>query len=157
MPGDPDCAVSQPRTADDRRLPTSSQFVRDPFAHPQALHTRRLLAVAVTSRSNAWAVGYYFNASYIPKTLVEHWNGHSWKQVASPDPAAPGMGNQLNDVAATSATDAWAVGTFVNASHVGRSLLLHWNGTRWRVVSRPDHRTNTECWVSSPDPRRTYG
>jgi hypothetical protein len=109
-----------------------------------AARENQLLAVAVTSRSNAWAVGYYINASNIMETLVEHWNGHSWKHVASPDPAAPGMGNQLNDVAATSATDAWAVGTYVNASHVGRSLVLHWNGTRWRVVRFPGHSTNTE-------------
>lgn len=109
-----------------------------------AARENQLLAVAVTSPSNAWAVGYYINASYVSKTLVEHWNGHSWRQVASPDPAAPGMGNQLNDVAATSATDAWAVGTYVNTSHVGRSLLLHWNGSRWRVAPSPDRSTNTE-------------
>jgi hypothetical protein len=109
-----------------------------------ATRENQLLAVAVTSPSNAWAVGYYINASNVLKTLTVHWNGYSWKQVASPDPAAPGMGNQLNDVAVTSATNAWAVGTYTNASHVGRSLVLHWNGTTWRVVPSPDHSTNTE-------------
>lgn len=104
----------------------------------------QLLAVTVASQSNAWAVGYYTTASNVSKTLTLHWNGHSWKQVASPDPAAPGMGNELDDVAATSASDTWAVGYYVNASHVARSMVLYWNGTAWRVMPSPDRSTNTQ-------------
>ena len=104
----------------------------------------QLLAVTVASQSNAWAVGYYTAASNVNKTLTLHWNGHSWKQVASPDPAAPGMGNELDDVAATSASDTWAAGYYVNASHVARSMVLYWNGTAWRVMPSPDRSTNTQ-------------
>ena len=109
-----------------------------------ATRENQLLGVAAISPSNAWAVGYYTNASNVLKTLTMHWNGSSWKQVASPDPAAPGMGNQLNDVVIRSATNAWAVGTYTNASHVARSLVLHWNGATWQVMPSPNHTTNTE-------------
>jgi len=42
-------------------------------------------------------------------------------------------GGRLNGVAATSATNAWAVG----ATTSGKTLILHWNGTRWTQVTSP--------------------
>ena len=59
-------------------------------------------------RSNAWAVGGAGSTSS-PKTLVVHWNGTAWKQVPSPAPAD----SSLSGVAATSASNAWAVGCTV--------------------------------------------
>src|SRR5215472_14422821 len=46
-----------------------------------------LQAVAVASPSDAWAVGTY-EASGWAHTLIEHWNGTRWRQVASPGKAA---------------------------------------------------------------------
>ena len=43
--------------------------------------TGQLFGVAATSASNAWAVG-----TSSGKTLIVHWNGASWTQVASPSP-----------------------------------------------------------------------
>jgi hypothetical protein len=40
--------------------------------------------------------------------LIEHWNGHSWKTVPVHDPTAP----DLAGVAAVSAHDVWAVGSY---------------------------------------------
>jgi hypothetical protein len=48
-------------------------------------------------------------------------------------------------VAATSATNAWAVGVV----GTGRSLILHWNGKKWSTVSAPD--------VSNSDPGAALG
>src|SRR5882724_6542896 len=48
----------------------------------------RLLAVDALSSSSAWAVGSW--TADLPGTehsLIEHWNGHQWQQVASPTPA----------------------------------------------------------------------
>jgi hypothetical protein len=77
--------------------------------------------VAVTSTTNAWAVGQSGNRS-----LILHWNGKSWRQVPSP------AGGNLVSVAATSAANAWAVG--IAGGHM---LLEHWNGRSWRTVRSP--------------------
>jgi hypothetical protein len=66
--------------------------------------------VAAASASNAFAVGNYRAGSAV-KSLIVHWNGHTWKQVASP---SPGSGSSLTSVAATSASNVWAVGDFSN-------------------------------------------
>jgi hypothetical protein len=103
-----------------------------------------LSSVAATSSSNAWSVGYYVNRNQVEQTLVLHWNGSSWKKVASPDPGGNSRWNALSGVSATSSSNAWAVGYHVNRSHVEQTLVLHWNGTAWRTVPSPDIGTNNE-------------
>ncbi len=93
-----------------------------------------LTGVAATSPSNAWAVGYYGTGGAL-RTLIEHWNGRSWAIVPSPSPGPPGGQNELNGVAMTSATSAWAVGYDGNlAATADRALILHWDGTQWSQV-----------------------
>ena len=58
--------------------------------------------------------------------MIRHWNGKTWSRVPSPNPFCATC-DTLNGVAASSAKNAWAVGT-VNAG--GEVLILHWNGTR---------------------------
>jgi hypothetical protein len=41
-------------------------------------------------------------------------------------------------VTAVSATDAWAVGSYQIASRRTRTLVLHWDGTRWRQTPSPN-------------------
>jgi hypothetical protein len=95
-----------------------------------------LFGVAATSASNAWAVGTYFNGT-ANQTLIEHWNGTSWKHVSSPDPGGSASDNELGGVAATSASNAWAVGHYFNGA-ADQTLIEHWNGTSWKHVSSPD-------------------
>ena len=57
---------------------------------------------------------------------IAHWNGTSWKQV----PSSGLPGGRLSAVAATSASNAWAVG----GTNSGQSLILHWDGTSWKQV-----------------------
>ena len=45
--------------------------------------------------------------------------------------------NNLLGVAATSATNAWAVGNYSDGS-VDLTLVLHWNGTAWKVQPTPN-------------------
>ena len=47
----------------------------------------------------------------------------------------------LDAVAATSASDAWAVGGY-STSTVGRALIEHWNGTQWCRVPSPQPGTS---------------
>jgi hypothetical protein len=88
--------------------------------------------VSAFSARNAWAVGQYQSGA-VTRTLIAHWNGFSWRQVPSPNPAPAGDSDNLNGVAATSASNAWAVG-----AQNGHSLLLRWNGKVWRTVRSPD-------------------
>src|SRR5439155_1317348 len=70
-----------------------------------------LNGVRVVSASDAWAVGAYGDGNGTHRqTLVLHWNGATWTQVASPDPGGSGNDNYLFAVAATSHSDALAVG-----------------------------------------------
>jgi hypothetical protein len=86
-----------------------------------------LQGVAATSATNAWAVGYDEVALKGSKTMIFHWNGKVWKQVASPNPFCATC-DSLYGVAASSAGNAWAVGT-VNAG--AEVVILHWNGKAW--------------------------
>ena len=85
-----------------------------------------LNGVAATSASDAWAVGTDGS-----NTLIAHGNGTAWKQVPSPNPAAPV--HTLAGVAATSTTNAWAVGNTSAANGTNpKTLIARWNGTAWR-------------------------
>lgn len=44
---------------------------------------------------------------------------------------------QLNGVAAISAGDVWAVGYRGDSPATNRTLIMHWNGERWSVVTSP--------------------
>jgi hypothetical protein len=71
-----------------------------------------LNAAAAISAANVWAVGGAANDADVNNpvslALIEHWNGHSWKTVPVHDPTAP----DLAGVAAVSAHDVWAVGSY---------------------------------------------
>lgn len=101
-----------------------------------------LSSVAATSARDAWAVGSYDTGSGA-KTLIEHWNGTAWRIVPSPNPASGGQftTNALTGVVALSATNAWAVGFYEKRSTDFRTLVLHWNGSRWSVVPSPNSGT----------------
>ncbi len=93
-----------------------------------------LNGVAATSASNAWAVGcsgHCFGPMATTQTMMVRWNGTAWKYVASPSPAGNSV---LTAVAATSASNAWAVGYTRNSD---KTLILHWDGTAWTHVPSP--------------------
>ena len=106
-----------------------------------------LADVACISASNCWAVGSYYN-NPAEQTLVEHWNGTSWLIVASPNTSAT-QDNYLNSVTCGSASDCWAVGNYANASLAYQTLIEHWNGTSWSIVTSPN--------ISTTDNNALYG
>ncbi len=93
-----------------------------------------LFGVAATSASNAWAVGTTHNGVNGDKTVILQWNGTAWKQVPSPNGSLDLNG--LSGVAATSASNAWAVG-YTDGNGLGDTLILQWNGTAWKRVPSP--------------------
>jgi hypothetical protein len=95
-----------------------------------------LAGVSVVSPTDAWAVGAD-NTGSTAVTLIEHWNGRSWKVVPSPSPNGEGV---LYSVAAVSAKNAWAVGMTnpTTCSPICGTLIEHWNGKVWSVVPSPN-------------------
>jgi hypothetical protein len=99
-----------------------------------------LSAASALSAGNAWAVGQ-FDTSTTLETLVLHWNGTSWTRVPSPSPGPAPVGDNLAGVSALSPSNAWAVGdedTFGPPGPVFKTLVLHWNGTKWALVASPN-------------------
>jgi len=97
--------------------------------------------LSAISSNDVWAVGWQGDEGYNSRTLAEHWDGAQWAMVPSP---SVGQGpNQLNGLVALGASDVWAVG-FSMAKPPGspllpnETLIEHWNGTSWTVVSSPN-------------------
>src|SRR5579875_1916068 len=102
-----------------------------------------LTSVAVVSANDIWAVGWE-GVNGVAETLTEHWNGTQWSIVSSPNPA--NAGNELYSVAAVSTNDVWAVGFSESTTAIGPiqpTLVEHWNGTQWSVVSSPSPGTQS--------------
>lgn len=118
--------------------------VPSPKAAPLAVDVFLRSVVAISAK-NVWAFGAWqtFNEAQgdgLEHTLIEHWNGSTWRVVRSPD---PGSGNDgLNGAAAVSARSIWAVGSRQQGSGPIRTLIEHWNGTRWRIVAIPQPGTS---------------
>jgi hypothetical protein len=94
-----------------------------------------LNGVSSLGPSDTWAVGYSqdIDPGDTDVTLISHWDGTGWTVVDSPNPHRKD-GNLLNDVAAVSSSDAWAVGAGNANFHTKGSLILHWDGQEWTVA-----------------------
>jgi len=98
-----------------------------------------LSGLACSSTTNCFAVGSYFvDTGTIggQTTLIERWDGTSWKIVPSPN-VTDAFDSGLVGAACTSSTDCLAVGT----SHTETSnntLVERWDGVSWSIVASPD-------------------
>jgi len=82
-------------------------------------------AVSGSSPSDVWIAGKAQTRAYrahVAHSVLEHFDGRAWSQVAVPDDTG------LVDLAALSATDAWAL--------TADGVVLHWNGTAWTAATR---------------------
>lgn len=87
-----------------------------------------LRAVDARTPTDVWAVGNQLPTGATNlRTLIQHFDGKSWKVVKSPNPF-PGA-NILKGVIALAADDVWAVGG--NGIPGSRAMILHFDGTRW--------------------------
>jgi hypothetical protein len=107
-----------------------------------------LNAVTAISGNNIWAVGAhgtFTDDAVTTETLVEHWDGTAWKIIYSPGPST--SGNELSAIVARSASNIWAVGTYVDeSSGADRPLAIHWDGTAWQGVFVPGHGTSSRLF-----------
>jgi hypothetical protein len=96
-----------------------------------------LTAVAAVSSNDVWAVGYFFTCTSLLKPMAMHWNGAQWSVVPTPklntnDNAA------FNSIVALAANDIYAVGYQPASNGAVLTLIEHWNGVAWSVVSSPN-------------------
>jgi hypothetical protein len=109
---------------------------------PQTGNNTELNGASARTGTDAWAVGVQFGAAgqVPPPPVAYHWNGSAWSLTATP---GLGVNGGLNAVSASSATDAWAVGS-AGPGGYNRQVALyeHWNGSAWKVVSGPGGRLN---------------
>jgi hypothetical protein len=101
-----------------------------------------LRGITALSANDVWAVGSVITDTHVQDTthtVIAHWNGQRWSIVPSPNPGK--LTNELWGVTALSAKDVWAVGDFSNSAQGQETLTLHWNGSRWSVVSSPSPST----------------
>ena len=109
---------------------------------PAGIFMSNLMALAVIAPNDVWAVGSG-RIGDEDATLTLHWNGVAWSFVSSPN-VAPEVDNTLSGVAAVGANDVWAVGTQQPTSLTDpHTLVLHWDGTAWTIVSSPNDGGNT--------------
>jgi hypothetical protein len=97
-----------------------------------------LYGIAAVAANDIWAVGYIQVGFSAQQPLTLHWDGISWSLVLSPS-TAPTNKDTLWAVTALSADDVWATGSSVDAvSGDYRTLIEHWNGSAWSIVSSPN-------------------
>jgi hypothetical protein len=93
------------RTLVERWSGSSWEIVPSPNVGP---HGNVLAGVAALSNSDVWAVGSYIDSSnFLPRTLVEHWNGSVWRSAKSPNPGS--LEDQLHAISLVG-SDLWSVG-----------------------------------------------
>ena len=106
----------------------------------------QLYAASATSPSDVWAVGNQQAAGGRFTTLVEHFDGKAWHQVASPNPGS--AGDHLYGVAAIAPDNVWAVGQQLAEAGPDQPLIEHFDGQRWSVVASPRLATGTNALYS---------
>ena len=110
---------------------------------PSADHSQQsgeidsLNSVAALSSTDQWAVGswLHFPDAYVFHTLVEHWDASSAGWAIVPSPNSLAVNNYLYGVAADAPDDVWAVGGTDQSGPPYKSLVEHWDGTSWSIVS----------------------
>jgi hypothetical protein len=116
-------------------------FVTSP--NTSTTQDNRLDGVTCSSASDCWAVGEYFDDAVISHTLIEHWNGAAWSIVTSPNTSATDH-NRLFGVTCTSALHCWAIGYYFMEGSATQTLIEHWNGAAWSIVTSPNTSTTED-------------
>jgi hypothetical protein len=116
-----------------------------------------LTGITAISPTNVWAVGPQRNSGHL--TLVMHYDGSSWTVVPSPNPStAYNADNELRSVAVFAPDNVWAVGMYQNEQtsiHQHRTLIEHWDGTSWSIVSSPQPGHSSELNAVTVPAKRT--
>lgn len=100
-----------------------------------------MFGISADSTNDVWAVG----TAALFSTVIEHYDGNTWSVVSSPN---VGSGwNVLEGVAALAPNNVWAVGYYTaqfNSTRPALTLIEHYDGTSWQVVSSPNVGPNSQ-------------
>lgn len=112
----------------------------------------KLYAITALSANDIWAAGEAqgYSSSSGSQTLIEHWDGTSWKLV--PDQGTQFREGTLVTVTALSPENVWAAGyapTNGGPMPTG-SLLEHWDGKNWQLVNSSPGLTIVSLSAVSP-------
>lgn len=112
-------------------------------AGPAARKTKTPTPTATPISSPTSTQAPYLSPTPGPTTTVDG----TWKIVTSPNVGSGTYGNQLMAVTVVSANDVWAVGFSPHPSgtplYIRRTLIEHWNGSSWSVVTSPNPGADT--------------
>jgi hypothetical protein len=106
-------------------------------------------------------VGWTESTGKPVQILIEHWNGHEWSIMHAPRPAGATL-TGLADIACPRPISCFAVGWYGVSSPPSqtRTLVEHWNGHRWSVLTSPTPRLMTSLGftaVACPQPISCFG
>jgi hypothetical protein len=95
-----------------------------------------LVGISCATTSSCIAVGSFSNGLGRKLMLVERWNGAAWsiRRIPSPSEATE---TALTGVSCSSPYACTAVGTFLDAAAVYRTLAERWNGGGWTMQPTP--------------------
>ncbi len=94
-------------------------------------------AVSAVSASNVWAAGFSFTCNTLLVPMVLHWDGVKWSAVATPK-LNTNDNAQLNSIVALAANDIYAVGYQPAKNGAVQTLVEHYDGVSWTVMSSPN-------------------
>ncbi|HKP52938.1 MAG TPA: dockerin type I domain-containing protein [Chloroflexia bacterium] len=145
------CAT--PMSSTPTTTPTACSLAWNRVGAPDPNTGSVLDAVGGYAANDVWAMGYTNEpGTFAP--LAMRWNGSTWSEVSTP---RLGDGHhRINDIAALSANDVWAIGSYAPFFGKAQNVAMHWDGSQWAIVSTPnvgtsDNRLNAIVAVSSSD------
>lgn len=99
---------------------------------PTPAGSRELYGIAALSAQSLWVAG----DSQSGRSLVEHWDGKKWDNLAFSGSLASTL-TGVESIEAVSANDIWTVGYMEGSQGNTLISILHWDGTRWQQISTP--------------------
>ena len=123
-------------------------------SNPAGSIVASLYGVSCSSTTSCTAVGDFVSSADEPlaATLAEAWNGSTWTIEATPNPVGSENIDALQSVACSSTGSCLAVGYFTRLSGLASTTLAEaWNGTKWRIQTTPDSRSNSALYGLSCD------
>jgi len=95
-----------------------------------------LRGVNGSSSTDVWAVGYQTTRSGAQQSLIEHYDGHAWSIIPSPNPTSFAV--YLSSIASAGPNNVWAAGYYLDDAGVYRTLAERWDGSSWTIVATPN-------------------
>jgi hypothetical protein len=105
-------------------------------------------SVTCLTAEDCWAVGHYYSFdAKTMKTLVHRNTGSGWTIFPSPNTAL--ALNKLRGVTCVATDDCWAVGHSSVDGAINQTLIMHFDGADWSLVSTPNTRAQDSNSLNS--------